>query len=188
MEITVEKLQELGACQPAIDAFPERWGKSVDVLELLKSLRYRANLYWADWLLVRVMGRYQYLAYIIFVAEQSLDIFEKHFPKDNRPRMAIEAAKTVLNIDTEETRGAARLVSESSWIAWEATKVVVRAWESVVVAREAAIVAREAALPTARENRTDWTLSTAAGEKMELKILDYGIQLLERGESKWVKI
>jgi hypothetical protein len=49
----------------------------------------------------------------IYSAELVLNNFEKLYPDDDRPRKAIEAAKKVLENDTEENRSAAR----SAWSA-----------------------------------------------------------------------
>ena len=43
----------------------------------------------------------------IYAAELVLDIYEKKYPDDKRPRKAIEAAKKVLKNDNEENRAAA---------------------------------------------------------------------------------
>ena len=51
----------------------------------------------------------------IFAAEQVLDIFERRYPDDKRPRQAIEAAKKVLENDTEETRRAAAYAASAAY-------------------------------------------------------------------------
>ncbi len=105
MKITVHWLREKAACSDGIRWFLERTPKeSIDVLKLLIS---EDRLVWANWLIVRVMIRPQYLAYAIFAAGQVLSIFEKKYPKDNRPRKAIEAAGKVLEHDTKANRAAA---------------------------------------------------------------------------------
>ncbi len=48
------------------------------------------------------------VALAIFAAELTLDNFEKKYPDDKRPRLALEAAKKVLKSDTVENRSAAR--------------------------------------------------------------------------------
>ena len=141
MNITLKKLEELNACQEARKAFPKKWGKEVDSLTLLKSLRDRNNYIWANWLIVRIMTRKQYLSYAIFSAEQVLDIYEKKYPNEKRPRLAIEAAKKVLEQNTKENKDAA--------------------YASASAADAAAYAAY------------------AARKKMQLKILNYGIRLLE---------
>ena len=43
----------------------------------------------------------------LYAAEQVLEIFEKKYPDDKRPRLAIEAARAVLKKDTKINRDAA---------------------------------------------------------------------------------
>ena len=48
------------------------------------------------------------VALSIYAAELVIENYEKQYPDDKRPRNAIEAAKKVLEADTEENRSAAR--------------------------------------------------------------------------------
>ena len=138
--ITVNRLKKLGACSEAIEAFEDAKIKSINSVVLLKKM-YKKEEYleWANWLVVRVMTRKQYLVYAIYAAKQVLDIFEKRFPDDNRPRKAIEAAEKVLKRDTKKNRSAASIAAYA-------------------VADDDAVADRE---------------------KMQRKILRYGIKLLE---------
>ena len=56
----------------------------------------------------------------IFAAELVLNIFEKEYPKDKRPREAIEAAKRWLKKPSEKNRDAARTAGDAAWAAWAA--------------------------------------------------------------------
>jgi hypothetical protein len=62
----------------------------------------------------------------IFSAELAIDIYEKQYPNDNRPRKTIEAAKNYLKVvknngDIESARSAADSAAESAWnAAWSA--------------------------------------------------------------------
>ena len=77
-----------------------------DLLEtLLKVNAHRPD--YARWLFTRLMTVKQRREIAIFAAKLVLPIFEKRFPKDKRPREAIEAAVKVLKHDTEENRNAA---------------------------------------------------------------------------------
>ena len=57
------------------------------------------------------------VALAIFSAELVLDIFEKQYPGDLRPRNAIKAAKKVLKNDNEKNRSAARSAALAAWSA-----------------------------------------------------------------------
>ncbi len=52
---------------------------------------------WSNWLLSHVLPVDDKIRYAIFAAELVLDIFEKEFPEDKRPRNAIEAAREYLS-------------------------------------------------------------------------------------------
>ena len=148
MKITQDWLNEQNACSEGIRWFKDQ--KKTDAIDVLNALIKDNQLEWANWTIVRVMTRPQYLAYAIYAAEQVIDIYEKKYPEDKRPRKAIDAAKSVLKNDTPKTRAAA-------WEAW---------------------AAREAAGAAAR---------AAAGEAwaaMKLKILKYGIGLIEGKETR----
>src|SRR3990167_3051863 len=106
-QISTAWLEEKNACPNAVKEFSEQ--SETDAVKIIRKMtdrRYRLD--WANWLIARVMTRPQYLAYAIYSAEQVIDIFEKKYPDDKRPRDAIEAAKAVLENDTTETRAAAR--------------------------------------------------------------------------------
>ena len=105
---------------------------------------------WANWVLVRLMNKKQRIQYAIFAAELVLDNFERRYPEDKRPRLAIEAAKKAIKNNTKQNRSAAWSAAESAWSA---------AWS----ARSAAESAAE----------------SAARSAMQVTILNYGIRLLK---------
>ena len=133
MNITESWLNEKNACVDGVVWFKAQ--KKTKAVAVLKALIEEDKLDWANWLIVRVMTRPQYLAYAIYAAEQVIDIFEKKFPDDKRPRNAIEAAKDVLKNDTPETRAAAGA-------AWAAAGDA--AWAAARAAASAAAAAGDA--------------------------------------------
>ncbi len=72
----------------------------------------------------------------IFAAEQVIDIYEKEYPKDDRPRKAIEAAKTYLKNPTEENKQAARAAwaaaRAAAWAAARADKILDKCEEYIL--------------------------------------------------------
>ena len=70
---------------------------------LMKSKHYD----WANWFIIRIMKKKQYLAYAIFAAKQVVDIYEKKYPDDKRPRLAIEAAEAYLKNPRKKNKDAA---------------------------------------------------------------------------------
>ena len=86
------------------------------------------------------------VALSIYAAELVIDIYEKQYPNDDRPRKAIEAAKAVLKNDTEANKSAARSAAESARSAAESAESAARsAWSAESAARSAAWSAWSAA-------------------------------------------
>src|SRR3990167_3812631 len=133
MQITKEWLKEKSACKDGYE-----WSvkvlndKPMDVFKFLDLLVKDDRWLWANWVIVRVMTRPQYLRYAIFSAECVIDIYEKKYPKIDAPRKAIKAAKAVLKDDTEENRTAAKTAYEAaSAVAYEENSAAVSAAASV---------------------------------------------------------
>ena len=191
MEITKEWLEEKNACHEGQEWFENQ--KLSDGLEIGKALmgEDKTKNEWANWLIVRIMERKQYLAYAIFAARQVLDIFEKKYPEDNRPRLAIEAAEKCLREDSAAARAAARAAGDAARAA--AVAAAVDAWDAAVdaagaagaAAGAAAVDAWAAARAAAVAAAVDaWDAAwAAAGDaamvEMQVRLLDYGIKLLE---------
>ena len=102
--ITQAWLKGKGACEEAL----QEWNNEKDheTITTLQRL-IKKNPSWANWLIVRVMTRPQYLRYAIYAAEEVIDIYERKYPKDKRPRKAIEAAKICLKRDSKKNHAAA---------------------------------------------------------------------------------
>ena len=91
MKITLEWLKEEGACSDGVEWFKEQ-NKS-ELKDVLSDLLKQNYASWANWSIVRFMTHKQKVQYAIFSAEQVIEIYEKKYPKDHRPRRAIETAK-----------------------------------------------------------------------------------------------
>jgi hypothetical protein len=163
MKITSDFLTEKKACSEGFVWVTENKLIGLESVRLLKRLIESNKLDWANWLIVRVMERKQYLAYAIFAAEQVLDTYEKKYPYDKRPRLAIEAAKKVLENDIEKNR------ADAYADAYAAAAAAAYAAAADADAYAAAADAYAAA-------------AAAARKKMKLKILNYGIKLLEKSK------
>ena len=172
-KITIDVLKEYRACNEAVEMFGERTKGEVESIRLLRLLIKDKKYDWANWLIIRVMNHQQFLAYAIYAAEQVLDNFEKKFPNDNRPRLAIEAAKKVLKRDTKKNRSAAESAARSAWSAWSAARSAESAAWSAWSAWSAAEFAAE---PDA--GFATWFVARFA-DKIKIKILKYGIKLLK---------
>lgn len=110
-----------------------------------KSLKRNKKECWRE---MRIVKAYKWqkkdsVALAIYSTELVLPNFEKKYPDDNRPGAALEAAKKVLDNDTEENRKAAQLAAMATWsittpAAWAAAET---AWAA---ARAATSVAQSA--------------------------------------------
>ena len=93
-------------------------------------------------------GKKDSVALAIYAAELVIDIFEKEYPNDKRPRNAIEAAKNYLKNPSRAARAAA--------------------WAAAGAAGDAARAARDAAGDAARAARAAaWAAWAAAGDAAE---------------------
>ena len=102
MKITNQWLSQKQACGEGVAWFLAQ--PETDGVEIVKKLMIEQKRDWANWLIVRIMERPQYLAYAVFAAERVLNIFEQAHPEDKRPRMAIEAARRCIADDSDENR------------------------------------------------------------------------------------
>ena len=94
MKITKEWLKGKWACKEGFD-----WWKKhaeANVKKLALRLVKENHFDWANWMLTRIFDKTQNIKYAIFAAEQVIGIYEKDYPKDDRPRKAIEATKDYL--------------------------------------------------------------------------------------------
>jgi hypothetical protein len=149
-KITTKWLRKIGACQEAVEAFAAQ--KETDPVKVLQVL-LKKRPDWGNWLITRLMGYKQYVAYAIYAAEQVIEIFEKRNPGDKRPREAIEAAKRCLKNPDKKNKAAAYAAADAAFAAYAA-------------ASYAADTAADA--------------SAGARQTMQRKILAYGIKLYIR--------
>jgi len=154
MKLTKQILTDLKACTEAVEYFEVNKLEGKKLKYCIKKSLKDNHFAWCNWLVVRVMTNKQKIQYAIFAAEQVISIFEEKYPEDNRPRLAIKAAKNCLENPSAASAAsaaraarAARAVSESASEAW------------------AASAARAA--------------SAAAYAKMKTKIINYGIKFIE---------
>ena len=158
-KITEKWLVKKGACEAGVEAFKNQ--KEKDSLKILKKLIRVKKLDWANWLIVRVMTYKQYVSYAIYGAEKVIGIFEKKYPNDNRPRRAIRAAQKCIKNPSRKNKAAADAAATDAANAADAAATDAA---SAADAADAAYVAY------------------AATAKTKLKILKYGITLLEEGK------
>jgi len=116
MEITLQFLEKYKDCPVAdkvIEWFKKQ--KETDLFKILEQLIGEDKFDLADWLITRNMISYkQYVPYAIYVAEQTLPIYEKEYPNDKRLRATIEAVKEYIKSPSPETLNTAYEVATYS--------------------------------------------------------------------------
>ena len=106
MKITKEWLDKKNACSPSLKYVIANNYIGLDTKDFLKKLILGNRLPDASWLISRSMNKKQNVQHAIFAAEQVIDIFEKQYPKDKRPRRSIDAAKAYLKAPSKKTKAA----------------------------------------------------------------------------------
>lgn len=112
MNITLEKLNKLGACYNAVQWFKQQ--KTNDIYELFELAKTENHLDWANWYVIQILNKKQKIQYAIFAAKSVLHIYQKRYPDDNRPQKAIEAAEKYLENQTEENKHAAAVANAAA--------------------------------------------------------------------------
>jgi len=175
MKITKELLRRWGLLE-----YNTRWCdnyKETDGLKLVKVLIEDNQLSWANWLISHLMNYEQRVSYAVFAAEQVIDLYEEKYPNDKRPREAIEAAKKCIENPSKENKDAAYA---AAYLARLSDALVDSSYEAVY----AVSAASYAAYTSEDEEDSAEYASYAADEasvdsEMKVKILNYGIELLE---------
>jgi len=186
MQTTITKkwLKSRNACGEGIEWFKQQKDKST--INIIKKLKKENKNDWLNWLLIRLMNYKQYVSYAVYAAEQVIDIYEKKYPNDGRPRDAIEAAKRCIESPTKKNKAAAAATIYAAYEAVDAAATYA-AYEAVDAAVAAAAAATATAATAAYEAAATYATyaadaATAAYEaaaaKMKLKIINYGIRIL----------
>ena len=186
--ISDDWIKENKPCKEAVDTWwDKKERKPIKILKLLiKDKKYD----WANWFIVRIMEYKDYVSYTVFAAESVLDIYEEKYPNDKRPRQAIEAAKKCIKNPSKENKktayaaayAAARAADAAADAAASAADAAAYAADAAYAAAYAAARVASAAAYAAADAAADAAASAAAyaaDAAIKLKILKYGIKLLE---------
>ena len=174
MEITKQWLKKHIACQEAVEWYSLQKNKDTQAI-LNAIIREKKPLDWFNWYLSRRLPKIKRVQYAVFAARQVLRIFEDKYPDDKRPREAIEAAEKYIknptnkNKDAADAADAAADAADAAYAADAADAADAAAYAAY--AAYAADAAADAAYAAADE---------AARRKVLIKILRYGLKLLEK--------
>jgi hypothetical protein len=184
--ISVKYLKSINACDEAIGEFAEQHERNTLKLfdKIIKSENH-IYLAWANWLIIRLMNDAQRISYAIYAAKQVLPIYEKKYPKDNRPRTAIVAAEKCIKSNTKKNKDAAHDAYSAAVYAACAATNPITACDSAARAAQAAAYAAQAAVAYTPARSAHAAVGSAniayaeATDKMKTKILQYGLNMLE---------
>jgi len=142
-------------------------------------------LSWANWLLAKTMTTENCQKYAIFAAKQVIQIYEKKYPRDSRPRQAIEAAEKYLNEPTEDNKNAAYAAAAAAdATAYAAAAASDAAADAAGAAADSAYAAASSAHAAyaaahAADAAVDAATWAAPRRKIQLEIINYGLNLLK---------
>ena len=145
MRVTKSFLKEQQACREGFAWFSENTTGEVEHAHILNQLLATGHWDWFRWLAVRLMTKAQKIEWAIFCAEAVLDIFEKKFPDDARPRNAIAATKAMLKDPSAENKCAAASAAYAAYAAADAAYAAYAAASAAYAAAYAACAAYDAA-------------------------------------------
>jgi len=205
--VTKALLKKIGACDDGTEyAVKSLLGKSYS--DAIKRCIADNKLQWANWGIVRVMDGTERVKYAAYAARQVLEIFEDKFPDDKMPRKAIEAAERWTRNPSEKNRNAASAASAAAAASASASAADANAAYAAYASASAASAAASASASAADANaaanaaantaaNTAYAAANAAANAtyaantaydayavayvaMRIKILKYGILLLDK--------
>jgi hypothetical protein len=186
MEITIGFLHQKGACKGSYKWVVENKLIGLEHEEFIDKLMKNNRFSDANWLITKLFDETQGVKYAIFAAEQVIDIFEKKYPDDKRPRKAIEAAKDYLKSPNDVTYAADAAYDAAD----DAADAAAYAADAAAYAATAADAADDAAAyvgdAAAYAAYAADAADAAAGaynaadvEAVETPIINYGLELLK---------
>jgi hypothetical protein len=191
--ITLKWLEKQDACGESVAEWKRRGMKSISCVDLAKLLlkddSLKDGLDWCNWLVTKNMTYSQIVRYVVYAAEQVIDIWEKKYPGEDTPREAIRAAKRCLKNSTKKNKDAAAdaaadaaTLAAADDVDAAALAAAYAAYAAAYVAAYAAYAAAYVAIDAVVHAVIHAAHANAAGAIMKKKILRYGIKLLGRSE------
>ena len=134
---------------------------------------------WSNWLLSEMLSKKNKIRYAVFAAQQVLDLFEKKYPDDKRPRAAIEAANICVEKNTKKNRAAAYAAADAA--AYAAARAAADAAYAAYAAAAAARAAADAANAAyAAEAAADAAAAAAYAAADAARAADYAARAAAR--------
>jgi hypothetical protein len=187
LQITKKFLKRHKVCEDGYIWWLENC-KDLSTFEQIEKVKNK-NLSWANWLITRLMTKEQNMKYSIYAARQVIDIFEKKYSADKRPRKAIEVAENYLKNPTSKNAAdaaasaadAAASAAYAAYAASAADAADAAAYAAYAAdAASAASAASAAYAASAAASAADAAAYAAYDKKILRKIINYGIELLKK--------
>jgi len=190
MKITKQLIKDLNPCSDRFINFTSNYpdyDNTIDHFISLDKISYSDKI----WVITKLFTKEQNVKFSILCSESVLHIFESKYPEDNRPRLAIEAAKTWLNDPSEVNRLAARSAAYAAWsAAWSAAYYAANAARSAANAAYAATTANAANaanVATYAANAAAYAVAYAANAEIEQQDLNLQFILMCVKKCKGIK-
>ena len=182
-KITVKWLTDRNACVSEDEKLIAEKEFKGDIIKILDALIYKNRFLDANWLFTEYANKKQCVLYAIFAAELVLHLFENKYPKDKRPKEAIQAAKDYVKNPCKKTKDAADAAADAAYAAYAAYDDA-NAADAAYAAYEAANAAN-AAYAAAYATTAAYATNAANATKKELqnKIIKNAISILKGGLS-----
>ena len=188
MKITNKFLKEKFAWTDGFRWVNEQGIVGLEHAEFIEYLIGHNHFDYANWLITKILDKDNLVKYAIFSAEQALDIYEKKYPKDDRPRKAIEAAYEYSKTHSKDAADAADAAADAAYAAAayaaaaSAASAAYADYADYAAAASAAYAAAYAAADAAYAAAdAAYAAAYAAISGAKTKIVNHGIKLI--GES-----
>ena len=104
MKMTLDILNKICICYPEdIEFIKENKLIGLEDIDFIEKLIELDKLYLANWFIVNILNEKNQFNYIIFAIDQFIDIYEKEYPSDNRPKEALKYIKAWVKNQSDET-------------------------------------------------------------------------------------
>ena len=176
-KITVKWLTDRNACVSEDEKLIAEKEFKGDIIKILDALIYKNRFLDADWLFTEYANKKQCVLYAIFAAELVLHLFENKYPKDKRPKEAIQAAKDYVKNPCKKTKAAA----DAAYDAYDTANAASAASYASYASASAAYASSAAyAASAAYASSAAYAASYAAKKELQNKIIKNAISILTR--------
>lgn len=169
MKITEKWLKKKKACFSSLNYVVKNNYMEMEIDSFIRKLIKEKRLSDADWLITKSMNKKQNVLYAVFAAELVINIFEKKYPQDKRPRKAIETAKRYVKRPCKQTKNTAHAAAYAAHAAAYAAYADADACAAAADAAAYAYAA-DAALAAA---------DACAAATIKIKILKNGLKIIK---------